>query len=119
MRVWGCLAYVRLTDRKIPTLGIRATTCAFFGYVINSTAYRFFDLENKIIFESGDAIFHEEKFQLGEENILSQPISSTSYLQNQENFEMEPRRSKRARVEKDFGPDYYVFNIEENPQNLK
>ena len=29
---------------------------------------------------------------------------------------MEPRRSKRARVEKDFGPDYYVFNIGENPQ---
>ena len=51
----------------------------------------------------------------GEENILSQPSSSTSYLQNQENFEMEPRRSKRARVEKDFGSDYYVFNIEENP----
>ena len=45
--------------------------------------------------------------------------SSTSHLQNQENFEMELRRSKRARVEKDFGPDYYVFNIEENPQNLK
>ena len=32
---------------------------------------------------------------------------------------MEPRRSKRAKVKKDFGPDYYVFNIEENPQNLK
>ena len=32
---------------------------------------------------------------------------------------MEPTRSKKARVEKDFGPDYYVFNIEENPQNLK
>ena len=32
---------------------------------------------------------------------------------------MEPRRSKRARVEKDFGPNYYVFNIEENPKNLK
>ena len=32
---------------------------------------------------------------------------------------MEPRRSKRARVEKDFDLDYYVFNIEENPQNLK
>ena len=27
--------------------------------------------------------------------------------------------SKRARIEKNFGPDYYVFNIEENPQNLK
>ena len=78
-----------------------------------------------MIFESGDAIFHEEKFpfklknSMGEENILSQPSSSTSHLQNQENFEMETRRSKRARVEKDFGPDYYVFNIVENPQNLK
>ena len=32
---------------------------------------------------------------------------------------MEPRRSKRARVEKDFGLDYYIFNIEKNPQKLK
>ena len=32
---------------------------------------------------------------------------------------MEPRRSKRARLEKDFDLDYYVCNIEENPQNLK
>ena len=121
LRVWGCLAYVRLTDPKIPKLDIRATTCAFLGYVINSTAYRFFDLEDKIIFESSDANFHEEKFHFklknsgAEENTLSQPSSSTSHLQNQENFEMEPRLSKRARVEKYFGPDYYVFNIEENP----
>ena len=55
----------------------------------------------------------------GEANILSQLSSSTSHLQNQENFEIEPRRSKRARVEKDFGPDYYAFNIGKNPQNLK
>ena len=34
-------------------------------------------------------------------------------------FGIEPRWSKRVRVEKDFGPDYYVFNIEEDPQNLK
>ena len=45
----------------MPKLGIRATTCAFLGYAINSATYRFFDLENKIIFEFGDAIFHEEK----------------------------------------------------------
>ena len=55
----------------------------------------------------------------GEKNILSQTSSSTSHLQTQENIELEPRRSKRARVEKDFGPDYYVFNLEENPSNLK
>ena len=122
LRVWGCLAYVRLTDPKIPKLGIRATTYAFLGYAINSATYRFFYLENKIILESGDAIFHEEKFTFklknikDEENLLLQPSSSTSHLQNQENFELEPRRSKRARVEKDFGPAYYVFNIEENPK---
>ena len=50
LRVWG-FAYVRLTDPKIPKLGIRVTTCAFLGYAINSATYRFFDLENKIIFE--------------------------------------------------------------------
>ena len=55
----------------------------------------FLNVENKIIFEFGDAIFHEEKFSFklknsgGEENTLSQPSSSTSHLQNQENFEME------------------------------
>ena len=125
LRVWSCFAYARLTEPKIPKLGIRATTYAFLGYAINSAAYRFFDLENKIIFESSNAIFHEEKlpFKLknngGEEKILSHSSSSTSHLWNQENFEMEPRRSKRVRVEKDSGPDYYVFNIEENPQNLK
>ena len=64
LRVWSCLAYVRLTDPKIPILDIRATTCAFLGYAINSVAYRFFDLENKIIFESSDAIFHGESFLL-------------------------------------------------------
>ena len=50
LRVWGCLAYVRLTDPKIPKLGIRATIYTFLGYAINSAVYRFFDLKNKIIF---------------------------------------------------------------------
>ena len=36
------------------------------------------------------------------ENVLSQPSSSTPHSQNQENLEIELRRSKRARVEKDF-----------------
>ena len=97
LRVWGCLAYVRLINPKIPKLGIKASTYAFLSYAINSAAYRFFDLENKIIFEFGGTIFHEKKKNPsklknsgGEENILSQLSSSASHLQNQENFEMEP-----------------------------
>ena len=108
-------------------MGVRATTCAFLGYAINSTAYRFLNIENNVIFESGDAIFHEENFPFKSknsrgkeviENVLSQPSSST-HSQNQENLEIKLRRSKRARVEKDFGPDYYVFNVDENPLTLK
>ena len=53
---------MRLVDPKRPKLGERATTCTFLGYALHSIAYRFFDMENNIIFESGDAIFHENKF---------------------------------------------------------
>ena len=67
-KVWGCLAFVRLTDPKIPKLGVRATTCAFLGYAVNSTAYRFLNIENNVIFESGDAIFHEESFPFKSKN---------------------------------------------------
>ena len=125
-KVWGCLAFVKLTDPKIPKLGVRATTCAFIGYAINSTAFRFLNIENNVIFELGDAIFHEEKFPFKSkssggkeviENVLSQPSSST-HSQNQENLEIE-LRSKRARVENDFGLEYYVFNVDENPLTLK
>ena len=42
LRVWGYLAYVRLIDHKIPKLGIRAFTCTFLGYAINSATYKFF-----------------------------------------------------------------------------
>ena len=75
LREWGCLTYVRLIDPKIPNLGIRATTCTFLSYVINSIAYRFFDLESKIIFESSDVIFHEEKFHIKLKNSGVKKIS--------------------------------------------
>ena len=78
------------------------------------------NIENNVIFESGDAIFHEEKFPFKSknsggkevrENVLSQPSSSTPHTQNHENLEIKLRRSKRARVEKYFGPDYYVLML--------
>ena len=128
LRVWDCLAFVRLMDPKITKLGKKVTTCAFLGYASNSTAYRFFNLEDNIVIESGDAIFYENKFpfdtknsggQRIEQNILSLPSSSTSTLKNKEVVDFELRRSKRARVEKDFGPDFYVFNVEDYPLTLK
>ena len=127
-KVWGFLAFVRLTDPKIPKLGVRVTTCVFLGHAIDSITYRFLNIENNVIFDSGDAIFHEEKFPFKSKNsggkevreiLLSQPSSSTPHSQNQEYIEIKLRRSKRARVGKDFGPNYYVFNVDENPLTLK
>ena len=54
-----------------------------------------------------------------EQNILSLPSSSTSTLKNKDVVDFELRRSKRARVEKDFGPGFYVFNVETDPLTLK
>ena len=92
-KVWGCLAFVRLTN---PKFSVKATTYAFLRYAVNTTAYRFLNIENNVIFELGDSIFHEEKFPFKsknsggkevKENVLSQPSSST-HSQNQENLEI-------------------------------
>ena len=40
-------------------------------------------------------------------------------MKNKEVVDFELRRSKRARVEKEFGPDFYVFNVENDPLTLK
>ena len=50
---------------------------------------------------------------------MSLPSSSTSTLKNNEVGGFELRRSKRVRVEKDFGPDFYVFNVDNDPLTLK
>ena len=42
-------------------------------------------------------------------------FTPSQVFQEKENFHIQPRRSKRARVEKDFGPDYYLYNVEEIP----
>ena len=34
-------------------------------------------------------------------------------------YELEPRRSKRARIAKDFGTDFYAYTLEEDPNTLQ
>ena len=107
---------------------MKVTICAFLGYASNSTTYKFFNLEHNIVIESGDAIFHENKFpfdnrniggQRIEQNIFSIPSSSTSTLKNKEVNDLELRRSKIARVEKHLGSDFYVSNVENVRLTLK
>ena len=44
---------------------------------------------------------------------------STSKSKDVNEYEIEPRRSKRPRIEKDFGPEYYVYNLQGDPTSLE
>ncbi|GJY19547.1 zinc finger, CCHC-type containing protein [Tanacetum coccineum] len=63
LRVWGCMAVVRLPDPKLKALGKRGIECIFVGYDEHSKAFRFYVIEpNKLVsinsnIESRDAIF--------------------------------------------------------------
>ncbi|GKV08527.1 hypothetical protein SLEP1_g20144 [Rubroshorea leprosula] len=129
LKARGCLAYVRLTDPKRPKLGAKAATCVFIGYATTSKAYRFLDLDSNVAIESVDAIFHEDKFpfklkkdgshDFTKQNDFEPSSSISSHFQNQEDMDFEPKRSKRTRKERDFGSDYYVYNVDGEPLSFQ
>jgi hypothetical protein len=115
---------VRLPDPKRPKLGKRAYTCVFLGYTLNSPTYRFFDIDNNTIIESKEAIFHENKFPFkskisGGLEQQGRDESSMSKSKETDKIEIEPRKSKRLRIEKDFGPNYYVYSLQSDPTSLE
>lgn len=129
-RTWGCLAYVRKPDPKRVKLTSRAYECVFIGYALNSKAYRFYDLKSKTIIESNDVDFYENKFPFksgdsggnsgGTDNsVLDQPPEIITNNENIERDVIEPRRGKRARIAKEYGPEYVAFTIEEDPLSIK
>ena len=114
------MAYVRLPDPKRHKLASRAVECVFLGYVTNSKACRFLDIKNNVIFESIDADFYENKFPFKARDsggsqppiiVPSRPIDSRVHDRDND-IELEPRRSKRAKLSKDFRPDFYTFILE-------
>ena len=120
-RTWGCLAYVRIPDPKRIKLASRAYECVFIGYAVNSKAYRFYDLDARTILESNDADFYEHRFPFKLRNSGGASSSNLPVIRDSEQHkesETELRRSKRARVSKDFGPDFYAYTLEEDPSNL-
>ncbi|CAJ2638290.1 unnamed protein product [Trifolium pratense] len=128
LRTWGCLAYVRIPDPKRVKLASRAYECVFIGYAANSKAYRFYDLNAKVVIESVDADFYENKFPFKsrnsggteQSNIPKQNhIPVIPNMDSNDEVETELRRSKRVRVAKDYGPDYAAYTLDEDPKNLQ
>jgi hypothetical protein len=119
-RTWGCLAYVRIPDPKRVKLASRAYECVFIGYAVNSKAYKFYDLNAKVIIESNDADFNEEKFPFKLRNSGGTMTNHTPVIrESSDGLEIEPRRSKRARVAKEYGPDFMVYTLEEDPSTIQ
>ncbi|KAL0299909.1 UNVERIFIED_CONTAM: Retrovirus-related Pol polyprotein from transposon TNT 1-94 [Sesamum angustifolium] len=145
-RVWGCLAKVLVPEHKRNKLGPKTVDAVFLGYVETSYALRFLVIKSEIpgievntIVEFRNAVFLEDVFpmKIGIPSSVSldDSLASTSIPEHVEkmtnvgvnpnstsltNEESDiPRRSKRARVVKDFGSDFVTYNIEDNPLTFK
>ena len=124
--MWGCLAKVAVPPPKKVKIGPKTIDCIFIGYAHNSNAYRFLvyesnipDIHKNTIMESRNASFFEDVFPCKSKE---EPSSSKRMLESQdqnEEVEVEPRRSKRVRTEKSFGPDFLTFMLEGEPQTFK
>ncbi|KAL2250125.1 UNVERIFIED_CONTAM: Retrovirus-related Pol polyprotein from transposon TNT 1-94 [Sesamum indicum] len=145
-RVWGCLAKVLNPEHKRKKLGPKTVDAVFLGYVETSYALRFLVIKSEIpgievntIVEFRDAVFLEDVFPLKTgipsnvslddslastsihehvEKMSNVGVSSSSSNQTHEESD-EPRRSKRARIIKDFGSDFVTYNIEDDPITFK
>ena len=128
LRVWGCLAKVAVPPPKKVRIGPITIDCIFIGYAHNSAAYRFLiyesnipDIHQNTIMESRNASFYEDVFPYGskEKPSSSERVLETIHENSQDedtDGEVEPRRSKRARIEKSFGLDFLTYMLEGETQ---
>ena len=129
--MWGCLAKVAVPPPKKVKIGLKTIDCIFIGYAYNSAAYRFFvhesnipDIHKNTIMELRNASFFKDVFpckskvEPNSSKRAFEIINENSQDEN-DNGEVELRRSKRARVEKSFSPDFLTYMLEEEPQTYK
>ncbi|GJY93927.1 retrovirus-related pol polyprotein from transposon TNT 1-94, partial [Tanacetum coccineum] len=137
MKVWGCLAKVQIPLPKRTKFGPKMVDCVYLGPAKNSAAYRFLvyksnveDISNNTIIESAEAEFFKNTFPYEDkdkqisnprkrvlDDELSQDQRDNTSEVPQENAE--PRRSKHAKVNKNFKPDYMTYIVNEEPQTYK
>ncbi|GJR85326.1 retrotransposon protein, putative, ty1-copia subclass [Tanacetum coccineum] len=140
------MAKVLSTDPRAHKIGPKSVDCKiyciFIGYAKKSTAYRFIvhesknpDIQKNTIMESRNASFFENIFpclsketgsssRLDEKVVQDKRQRDDNDLQDErqdqtEEEEVEPRRSKRARNEKSFGPDFVSFMVENEPTSYR
>ncbi|KAK4400047.1 Retrovirus-related Pol polyprotein from transposon TNT 1-94 [Sesamum angolense] len=119
----GCLAKVLVPEHKRKKLGPK-TVDAVLGYVETSYALRFLVIKSEIPgIEEYLQVFHlmihlPLRLFLNVEKMTNVGVNPNSASLTHEESDI-PRRSKRARVVKDFGCDFVTYNIEDDPVTFK
>ncbi|KAD6119649.1 hypothetical protein E3N88_10920 [Mikania micrantha] len=124
-------AKVVVPPPKVQRIGPKTVDCVFIGYAHHSSAYQFLVYDSKnpeihknTIMESRNASFFEEVFPCLKKELPSSstPVDEIVHDEDQEQLEaeeVEPRRSKRQRIEKSFGPDFLTYMVEGEPQTYR
>nr|GEV48932.1 zinc finger, CCHC-type [Tanacetum cinerariifolium] len=134
-------AKVAVPNPKAQKIGSKSVDCIFIGYAKNNSAYRFIvhdsknpDIQMNTVMESRNASFFENIFScLTKETGSSYRIDDKAVqdkrqrdennlqVERQDQVEevIEPRRGKRARTEKSFGPDFISFMVENEPASYR
>ena len=60
LKVFGCVAYLHISDQGRNKLDSKSKFCTFIGYGEDEFGYRIWDDENKMIVRSRDVIFNEK-----------------------------------------------------------
>nr|GEX45628.1 calcineurin B-like protein 4 [Tanacetum cinerariifolium] len=139
--MWGeaiLTAKVVVPAPKAQKIGPKYVDCIFIGYAKNSSVYRFIvhELKNPDIeIESRNDSFFEHIFpclsketgsssRLDDEVVQDNRQRDDNDLQDErqdqiEKEKVEPKRSKRVRNEKSFGPDFVSFMVENEPTSYR
>ena len=126
LNVWGCLAKVVIPNLIKVKIDSKIVYCVFIGYSNNSSAQRFLvyksnipDIHKNTIIEPRNASFFQNTCPC--KSILeksSQKRTCEAANSSHQDVE-EPRRNKRAKVSKSFGPDYLTYMLENEPHTFK
>ena len=130
LKVWWCLAKVPIPPPKRTRIGPKTVDCVFIGYAQDSSAYRFlihnsdnFEMHINTIIEARDASFFEGTFPyIDRSTIIDSKINKEATNVGEANPQKEveePRRSKRARTAKTFGPDFLTYMVDKDPISYK
>ena len=120
----GCLANVAFPLPKKVKIGSKTIDFIFIGYVHNSTAYQFLihnsnipNIHKNTIMESRNASLFEDVFPCKSKedpSSLKRVLETINENSQDQDGEVEPRRSKRARTKKSFDLDFLTYVLEGN-----